>query len=515
MPPLTLDLPPGINANGTPYSRRGAWIDGSRVRWVDGVLQPIGGWGPFDTNSGPLNPVITNTALESARSFLAYKTNDGAGMYAVGTNLGLKAWYRGTVAVHDITPVGFTPRPKVTTAATGYGMWFYGADSYGTERQGEQLDVPDNFSWCLETWGQNLLAAPRGAPSMLYEWAPSFATKAVPVANAPVDFDVFHVTDERIVMVAGSPTAPRLVQWSTRENNTEWAPAVTNQAGSYVVPGTGRFKALVSVQKKYLLVSESDAYEVRYLGPPYIYGFTKAGENCGTVAPNGVVSNGDFVMWPGLNSFFIYDGSMVRPVPCSVMERFVKSANRTQLSKICGFVNPGWSEIWWLYQEGDVDIDSYVYYNWLENHWGLGKLNRTAAGGNEGTGGLVMIGSDGIAYNHELMDVPPIDVSHDEVFVESGSFEIGDGQTQYISHIVPDYKGAGTVAMTLIGQDRPRAPELRFGPYMLEYPVASGQPVPTRARGHLIRVRVEGRGGTWMQGSSKLEIKAGPGGRRK
>lgn len=514
MPQFKLNLPPGIDSNGTNLSRAGSWVDGSRIRWKSGVLQPIGGWGVFNTDEGDLSQVIADPSTEVARSFIAYKTNDGAGMYIAGTNKGLKAWYRGSAAVYDVTPPDFTPRPKSAASSSGYGMWFFSRDAYGNERQGEQLDLPDNFSWCMDTWGQNLLAAPRGAPSKLYEWSPNFSGKAAAVLNAPIDFDVFCVTDQRIVMVAGAPDSPRLVQWSTRENNTEWTPAVTNQAGSYVIPGTGRFKSMVGVQDKVLLVSESDAYEASYQGPPYVYGFSHVGNNCGTIAPNGVVSTEDFAIWPGRNSFFIYDGSVVSPLPCTVMDRFSKQINRTHLTKVYGFVNPGWPEIWWLYQEGEIEVDSYVYYNWAEKHWGIGKLDRTVGGGDSATGGLTMIGTDGFAYNHELVDVPPIDVSHDEVFVESGLFD-GGGSPQYISYIIPDYKGEGIVAMSIIGQDRPNSASITFGPYLLRYPEAGGQPVAVRARGHFLKVRIEGRSGYWQQGESILEISSGSVGRKK
>lgn len=219
---MELDFPPGINANGTEYSRRGNWIDGSRVRWHDGAIRPIGGWSPFGTNTGPLDPLTSTQETEVFRAALSYKLNDGTGMFVAGSNEGLKAWSRGTKTVYDITPADFTSRPKETEQATGYGMWFYGVDAYGTERQGAELDLPDTFRWNLATWGQNLLAAPNGAPSVLYEWEPTFASPAVPVTNAPTNFDCFTVTAQRMVMMAGSDLEPRRVQWCDQENNTDW-----------------------------------------------------------------------------------------------------------------------------------------------------------------------------------------------------------------------------------------------------------------------------------------------------
>lgn len=503
MAELPLDLPPGIHANGTQRARKGRWIDGSRVRWHNNAIRPIGGWSPFGTNEGPLNQVIPDPTTEVSRAALSYKLNDGSGMFVAATNLGLRAWYRGSVVVHNITPIDFSPRPRETAAATGYGQWFYGVDSYGTERQGDTLDLPDTFTWALRTWGQNLLAAPKGAPSQLYEWAPTFTTRAVPVDNAPIDFDCFHVTDQRMVMVAGDPVNPRLVQWCSSEDNTDWNfTNPLNTAGFITLPGVGRFKSIVTVQDKVLLVGEADAFIARYLGPPYVYGFESAGENCGTIAPSGVVSTDEFAMWPGMNGFFMYDGSVVRPVQCDVMDQFRRTVNATQISKTVGFVNPGWQEIWWLYQSGDEDVDSYIFYNWATNYWAIGKLDRTVAGGNGAIGGLFMLGVDGFAYNHEIEGVAPVDVAMSEVYLESAPIEMGG--PQYFNYIVPDFDGTGSLSITLKGQDRPNGPETTFGPYIIEYPAAAAQPVPCRARGKLMKVRIEGISALWTMGQMSL-----------
>ena len=506
MQPIPLDLPPGIVSDGTPYYRRGNWVDGSRVRWKEGVVMPIGGWARFGTNLGSLDRVITDPTTEVARAALGYTLNDGSAMFVVGTNKGLKAWYRGSTAISDITPADFVARPHEAEDATGYGMWFFGVDAYGTERQGDDLDRPDVFAWAFRNWGQNLLAAPKGKPSKLYEWVPTFGTPAAIVANTPTDFDCFHVTDQRIVMCAGTGAEPRLVQWSTRENNTEWAPTPENQAGSYTLPGTGRFKDIVSINGRYLLVSEADAYVCEYSGPPYIYGFEQAGEDCGTVSGLSIVAVGPRAMWLGEQSFYIFDGNAVAPLDCPVIERGLNDVNRSQVSKTVGFANPLWPEIWWLYQSGEEDLDSYVYYNWEVGYWAVGKLARTCAGGGASVGGLFMLGADGYAYNHELEGVAPIENDMSEVFVVSAPIEIAVNASAYVHGFIGDYKKDGEVNIFIEGQDHPNGPKIPFGPYTVKYPQAGGQPTPMRARGQLLTLRVEGKSALWSQGSIKLQI---------
>lgn len=507
---LLLDLPDGLRSDGTLYKSRGNWVACSRVRWANNALRPIGGWNRFTNYLGEdLDPVFSGAPYsgEVAHAIKSWKAIDGSNLFAVATNAHLTAFSR-TQDPTDITPVDFTPRPVEIASMDGYGGWYYGKATYGTARP-DDVDNATAFRWCLRNWGQNLLAAPRGAPSKLYQWDTSFAAKATALSNAPQDFDCFHVTDQRIVMVAGSPSNPRLVQWSTSENNNQWTPAVTNQAGSMTLDGVGRFREIVTVQDQYLLVSDDDAYVSRYLGPPYIYGFDQVGVNCGTIAGPAVVSVEDFAVWPGDNCFFVFDGSSVRRLDCPCLEAFLEDRNDRQTSKMVGFANPHWPEVWWLYQSSDNEIDSYIFFNWKDNTWSMGRMDRTCGGGNASTGGLLMVGQN-LVYSHEQEGAIPIESAMNEIFAETGPIELAKGdKTQFVSSIQPDFVADGTAKIYLIGQDRPGGPETVFGPYIVTYPSSTKQPIPTRARGHTVRVRIEAESGNWTLGTMRLNFKYG------
>lgn len=519
---INLDFMPGMQANGTTYTNRNVWLDGDRVRWHNNALRPIGGWEPFTVGTGQLNQVLTDPVNQKARALLAWKGNDGASLYAIGHNQGLVAWNRGGPNVYDITPTDFTPQPAGLDVEDGYGNWFYGSTAYGTERPYDEQTSPI-FNWCLRLWGQNLLAAQRGAPSKLYEWDTGLGNVAEPVANAPVDFDCFHVTEQRIVMTAGSPDAPRLVQWSTSEDNTVWTPSLQNQAGFQTLTGIGRFREIVSVGDQILLIGETDAHVARYVGPPYIFSFDKVGDDCGIIAGGAVAATENFAIWPGQRSFYIFDGSLKR-LDCPVMDRMASIINTPNAGKTVAFINPEWAEAWWLFQGESTgstnaarsivtedDVNSYIAYNFKEGHWTTGTLDRSVGGGHPVTRGPIMIGHDGYAYSHEQAGVVPYTNTPDEVFIESGPIELTDaGQpAQYITAIMPDMIDVGEADIELIGRDRPGAPEIIYGPYMISFPTNSAQPVPTRARGHSVRMRVKGRQSDFTMGSMRLDVLLG------
>jgi hypothetical protein len=511
MPYVHIDLPAGMSSNGTKYQNRGKWYDGDRVRWEGGTVRPIGGWGALAVDVGDLDQLITTPADTRARTGLTYKLNTGAPLYFIGTNKGVKVFGEGSTAVLDITPTAFVAKPAGPLIPDGYGEWFYGADAYGTPRNYNADELPV-FNWCFRSWGQNLLIAERGT-GVLYEWvAPNTAVIAQPLSNSPVGIDCFTVTDQQIVMTAGTTLDPRLITWSTSENNNVWTPAVTNQAGFQRIAGNGRFKEIVAVRDLVLLVSETDAHVARYLGPPYIYGFDPVGSDCGTVAGGAVVVANGVAVWAGASNFFLFDG-IVRPLECPIIDRYIADINPGTIGKTMGYVNQEFNEVSWQYQSVgsvDDDVDKYITWNFVDNTWYSGTLKRTLGFPSSRNEGPIMVGSDGFVYQHEVKADSPIDVSASEIWLESGPIELGSGdRVAYVKSIQPDFVAEGSADIYIIGQDRPGGPETTFGPYRVTYPSTTNQPIPTRARGHTIRVRVVGVEGKWALGSMRLDLAAG------
>ena len=74
----------------------------------------------------------------------------------------------------------------------------------------------------------------------------------------------------------------------------------------------------------------------------------------------------------------MFDGNSVREIPCEVHDYVFDDLNVNQQSKIWGFSNTEFSEIWWFYPStSSTEIDRYVAYDLLENHWLIGNLSRT------------------------------------------------------------------------------------------------------------------------------------------
>ena len=111
---------------------------------------------------------------------------------------------------------------------------------------------------------------------------------------------------------------------------------------------------------------------------PFVYTSEYAGRACGLAGPNAIAVQDNFAVWMGTRGFFMYDG-FVRPIKCDVLDYLANNISQTQRSKVYAVANNQYGEVWWFYPSANnTECDSYVVYNYRENHWSIGSLARTA-----------------------------------------------------------------------------------------------------------------------------------------
>lgn len=107
MPLQKVLLKPGVNKEGTRYSREGGWYDCDKVRFRQGTPEKIGGW----TRIGTAN------FLGICRSLWNWVTLSNQNLLGLGTNL--KFYINQGDAYYDVTPIrATTAAGDVTFAAT-------------------------------------------------------------------------------------------------------------------------------------------------------------------------------------------------------------------------------------------------------------------------------------------------------------------------------------------------------------------------------------------------------------
>ena len=329
-------------------------------------------------------------------------------------------------------------------------------------------------------------------------------TVAVPIVNAPINNKGIVVTEERFIFALGSGGNSRRVSWCDKENNTQWTPAATNEAGDIELATSGQIMCGVRTRGVTLIITDTDAHMAQYIAPPYVYSFQRIGTNCGAVSRLSVVATDQGAFWYGQENFHYFDGNSVQTLKCDVHDYVFNDFNQAQQSKVWGMVNGANNEIWWFYcSAGSTEIDRYVAYDFKDNHWLIGNLSRTS-GVSRGVFAYPFMAQHNTKsdiMNHEL----GFNYDSASIFCETGPISIGNGdQIAKVTEVIPDEKTQGDVDLKFKTRFNPNDTERTYGAYN------PSNPTSVRFSGRQIRMRVEGdQNVDWRVGTMRLDVKAG------
>jgi len=490
---IPLKLPPGIYRNGTEYQAAGRWYDANLVRWYENTLRPMGGWRKR-----------SSTQISGmCRGFLNWRDNSAVRFTGIGTHTKLYAMSE-SGTIKEITPSGFTAGIADAIVKTGYGYSDYGKFAYGVARPDLGAVTPAT-TWSMDTWGEYLVAC-SNSDGKLYEWQLGFTTPtlAAVITNAPTSNKAVLVTAERIMFALGAGGNPRKVQWCDQENNTVWTPAGDNQAGDYELATPGTLIAGKRVKGINLLFTDVDVHTAQYVGAPFVYGFEKAGSGCGLISAQSVAAIDTAAIWMSKAGFWIYDG-YVKPLPSDVSDYVFGNINFNQASKVYAVHNSKFGEIWWYYpSSASNENDSYVTFNYRENHWNIGTLARTAGTDAGVFVNPMAVSTDGYVYEHE------VGFAYDSasVYAESGPVQLGNGDNiMSVRQVVPDEQTLGEAVVSFKTRNYPTGTQSTFGPY------TAANPTDVRFAARQVNVKVTGAVlADWRIGVMRLD--AVPAGKR-
>lgn len=165
--PLPIRIGVGIVDDDTPTKiGMAACVEGSNIRWRDGLPQTWGGW-----------EGVSPTALTGiARGGFTWRNNSGVLCTAIGTHQKLYVIVGGDV--FDITPVsGFTPGNEHGYGGQGYGTGAYSTGLYS--RPSTEAYFP--LTWSFGAIGDALIANPRGQG--IFIWSGNTAAPAIRLAE--------------------------------------------------------------------------------------------------------------------------------------------------------------------------------------------------------------------------------------------------------------------------------------------------------------------------------------------
>lgn len=483
MPYVPLKFPPGVVRPGTLYDAKGRWYDTDLVRWHADAMQPVGGWETWEP--GPVTGYPTAGAI---RGLHAWRDNNHNACLALGDASALIFLSVGSGA--DITPASFTTGLE---NATG-DEWSVGGL---TEAQ----------NWSFDNYGEDLVACAYSDGQILY-WDTSVGagTPAAALSSAPTGCMGVVVTPERFIVALAAGGDRRAVQWCDQEDSTDWTPTVTNQAGDFLIQTGGEILAARRGKNETLIWTDMDLHAMRYIGGQLIYSFQQVGEKCGAISRRSMAMVAGKAIWMGRRAFYVYDG-YVRPVPCEVGDYVFNDINLGQVSKVAADVRNEFGEVWWYYpSSGSTENDRYVAWDYIDDHWMIGTLSRTA-GVDQGAFPLALAGNaDGYVWKHET------GTSYLDAFggtqmtphAISGPLEIAQGdRVMHVQSIIPDEATLGDVDLYIHSALFPTGTETVNGPY------SPANPTDVRITARQVRLKVQQDQPGWRFGTPRLDVEPG------
>jgi hypothetical protein len=453
--------------------------------------------------------------------------------------------------------------PTIQTYGYGWGTDTWGSDTWGTGSTSPSV-ILDPGNWSLDNFGQQLIATIKNGKTFVWDpgtSSPLLTTRATIMTGAPTASILTIVsTRDRHVVHFGTETTigdttsqdPMFIRFSDQEDYEVYQPTSINTAGTFRLDTGNKIVAAISGKDYNLILTDTAAYTMQFVGPPFTFSIRQVGSNCGCIGQHAAVYADGAVFWMGAGGgFFKFDGT-VKILP-SLVEDFVFSTTGDNLGVnyssneiIYGEHNSLFNEIIWFYPSGkplnDLPIQNNrsVVYNYVENVWSVLSLSRssyvdastydkpyateyniTAIPSVSNLSGATNTFGASVFYEHET-GVNEVELNGTQnaipAYIQSGDFDIaleGDGEyLMRISRFFPDFKNLeGNAIVTILLKDFPTdaGTSSSLGPFTIN---SSTKKIDTRARGRFASLKIENTAidDNWRFGTFRADVN--PDGRR-
>jgi hypothetical protein len=553
---ITITMPSNETGSGASSSggiRVQAYYSVGPAEQAPGFGYGLGQWGgtvsgeAITSLNGGINAITTTVVLSDASLFPSSGTNfiqiDSEEISYTGitgsTLTGVTRGVRNTIAASH-------SNGATVTNSSDYVAW-------GEAASGDL--VIDPGLWSIDNFGDKVIALIHNA--QVFEWnsnaANAAATRATIISGAPTaSRDMLVSTPDRHLVFFGTETEigdpttqdDMFIRFSNQEDINTYTPTAVNTAGTQRLADGSRIVGAVRGRDAIYVWTDTSLFTMRFIGPPFTFGFAQVGTNCGLIGQNAALEVDGAAYWLSDNGFFKYSGNLEAMI-CLVEDYVFDDINTTASQLINVGLNNLFGEITWFYPTNSSEVvNRSVTYNYMESTperpiWTTGSLARTtwvdsavfglphATSFNvSGTSYDVVGNTEGATtyYQHETGtdQVKSAATTTITANIESGDFDIspqqglqGDGDyIMKIRRFIPDFLSqTGNTQITLNLKDYPNSTKASspLGPFTID---STTTKVDTRARARLVSLKIANTGTAqdWKLGSFRLDIQ--PDGRR-
>jgi len=380
---------------------------------------------PSITTTEGLNPtfVFANTSDSGSggsSTVAAYQINTGLDTTIVGNGWNAGTWGRGTW------------NSSTDTSASGQMLRIWSHDNFGEDLLLNDRD--GNIYYWDRTNGTGVRAV--ALSTLSGASSPPTKAKIVLVSNNDRHVVVFGTNAEN-----STDQDPLLIRFGSQASLTGWAAAATNTAGDLRIGSGSEIVAAIETKQQIMVFTDVSLHAMQFLGPPFTFGINMVSDNITIMGPLAAINVEDNVFWMGQEEFYTYSGAVQR-IPCTVRDYVFSDFNFFQKEKVTASSNTAFGEIWWFYPSaGSSENDRYVVFNYQQNLWYYGTMDRTVWLDRGINADPIAAAPDHYLYNHEIgFDDGSTDpVTAISARIESSQIDMGDGDHfLFMSKMIPD-----------------------------------------------------------------------------
>lgn len=404
----------------------------------------------------------------------------------------------------------------ITTIGNGWGAGAWGFSTWNTPRPTGVITANPRI-WQIDNFGEDIIATIVGGKTYYFDtsaFLPSRNTRATLLSNAPTqsNFMVISPRDRHVIFFGTQTTPgttatydPMSVLFGSQESITDFTPNATNTAGFQRLSSGNRIVTAVPTRGDILILTNTSAHSMQFVGPPFTFSFKQIGTNCGTLSAHSAVEAENVVYWMSDGAFYLFDG-VVKEIPCSVQDYVFQDLNEDEHSIIYAGVNLDFSEVNWFYASGSSNaINKVVTYNYLERVWTIGTLARTTWASKDIFANPLatkyMPNSTTLAQPTVIGLTPGVSTLYDQekgtnddtdpitAYVTSGDVDIVDGDnSMFIKRYIPDFKDQqGNLNMQFLVRQYPGSAQTVASSTVVD---STTTKVDMRARGRQVAVKI-------------------------
>lgn len=349
---LELKPAPGIQRDGTDTDSA-QFIDGSWVRFYKERPMKMGGYKVIANGNGE---IIRNLfSFDSLNSILLYIGQPSTlSMMNVQTDLT-------TTAAVNRTPAGFSLNPNNTWSITGIGY--------------EESEVPIQYVFAVAA--PNNLDISNQNEGQVYYGILNDTAPLIPIEDLTTAGGLMTIGNFVILYDING-----IYQWNDGSSPTDWDDSNKAQFGlsKFVYGAPVRNQGLTG-----LLWSLDGVVSLTYDGVSDegnpLWNAAYVSTISTILSSKCVVSYEPYFFWVGINTFYMYNGS-VTEIPNETNKLwFFENLNTSQKQKVYGFVNKKFNEICWAFPYGDsTECNWLLIYNLTSQAWyDTNNMERAAA----------------------------------------------------------------------------------------------------------------------------------------